>query len=191
MSDGWEWLPVAGTLGGAAIGGVVTVVSLWVKGNQDSAAAEVQAERQDRLRADDRDWSLRQRNVDERRAAFSDLLLAADYVAQGAGMLGILRLGLPGQAEYDEYAKLLTPDVLVGQFNNFEAAASKITLLAVDDDILRAVLAYKLAATEVIRRLNDPSSAPDTTAKKIERLVVRSHRLRDLCRRDLGYGAKE
>jgi hypothetical protein len=72
-----EWTAVVGTAIGAGIGGAVTVVSLSIKGKQDTDARKEAAAQAQRHREEDRAWQVKVQNVDERRGLYARLLRTA------------------------------------------------------------------------------------------------------------------
>jgi len=83
-----EWVGVVGALGGAAIGGVVTVASLVVKGRQDQAAEERRNEREDRHRAEDKAAAELQESRDKRQELYVNLLKSSNAIR--SSVTGIL-----------------------------------------------------------------------------------------------------
>jgi hypothetical protein len=71
------WAGVIGAAIGAAIGGLVTLGSLWIKGRQDHAARVAQIERDDEIREQDRSRSVHQQNIEQRRVLYANLLSSA------------------------------------------------------------------------------------------------------------------
>jgi hypothetical protein len=173
-----EWVGVAGTAIGAGIGGVVTVASLIVKGRQDETAEIRRHEREDQQRADDRSWSLRQQQRDDRRALYAELVRIARELIRITREFPEDRIAEVGQ--------------LIDQFEETEATVS---LMAVDDSVITASYDVFEAASDVraTRRhhaeVASGSGWMDNSrwAETAQALWDATENLIAACRRDLGF----
>lgn len=126
-----EWVGVVGALGGAGIGGVVTVASLIVKARQDEAAEKRRSEREDRLRAEDRARELHIQNLEDRRSLYARLLRSADKV----NLQAVLVLSRTA-ANDDQQERLLREALASLEVFKNDAAATEVA--AVDRTVLEA-----------------------------------------------------
>lgn len=88
------WVGVIGTGIGAALGGVVTLLSMMIKGQQDERSRQQRDAREDQRRTDDREWAAQRDNVEARRVHYSDLLQRArDLDARATSHYQLLSAG--------------------------------------------------------------------------------------------------
>jgi hypothetical protein len=171
-----EWVGVVGTAIGAGIGSVVTVVSLFVKGKQE-----------DRARADDRVWTVRLQNVEQRRELYATLLRSATDVEDALYSL-LWPFGLPEEGHQERADRART------RLGQFQEIATDIDLAAVDRSVIEAAEEFRFVADRAIVRnpeYDDPADAMgpvDRAREQLGRLLQEVHpALRDACRRDLGF----
>jgi len=181
-----EWVGVVGTGIGAGIGGVVTVVSLWIKGRQDTTARREAAERDDRLRADDRKWQLIQQHADKRREVYGELLGTVNNVVNGLAEVytSALEDAEPPEDNWDTYVRSMAPELVAAELEKFRAAAKQITLVAVDAALLRGLTAFELAANAALVTANTDAGQLKRDAERLVKLRVQ---LQKRCRLDLGF----
>jgi hypothetical protein len=110
-----EWIGVAGTALGAGIGGIVTVVSLIVKGRQDASAdmrrlaheeraTLVTVEREDAQRLMERQWDVKRQDVELRRNLYAQLWEVAESIlisGEGLGLATFASLST-NEIQFDE-----------------------------------------------------------------------------------------
>jgi hypothetical protein len=179
-----EWVGVIGTGIGAGIGGVVTVVSLWIKGRQDAAARREQAEREDRLQSEDRAWVVKERDVEQRRATYAELLDLARAITNDLGALnkhGRDSSGPTGDPRSDDLFQQ-GRDLVGNNLAKFRGLLSRASLHAVDQEPLRRADQYFAAATELHVLLSQERQAP---LDQLLALMDLKTNMEEACRRDL------
>jgi hypothetical protein len=179
-----DWVGVAGTAIGAGIGGVVTVASHIVRGRQDTGARREAAEREDRLRVEDRSWSVRQHRLDERRVAYADLLDAARRVRNNVEALA-QHMASPG--EWGVLMITAGREATAGSLDDFHRRLSRSVLQAVDRSVLDIADRIFAKAT-AIRVSLEKADGLDVTGDVVA-LTGLTADLENACRRDLGLDA--
>jgi hypothetical protein len=178
---------VIGTAIGAAIGGVVTVASLIVKGRQDAAAEQRRNDREDHQRREDHALAVRERDHDKRQSLYRQINVEANQ-ARLAAIIASLTARIDTSDE-EEIERALASD-RVGQF--WTRFSSDGDMIAYSEEVIEA-------ATEVVQALNgalntirsEPHAKGSITNEPHDSALNASNRamgqLRDACRRDLGY----
>jgi hypothetical protein len=181
-----EWVGVVGTGIGAAIGGVVTVVSLWVKGGQDRDARREEAEREDRLRADDRAWTVTLQNVEQRREFHAELIERARALVR-AGRRFVWSLQAPDVPEV-EVLRETRADELLACLIDYRSSAARAEVMAIDHDLLDTARRMALVAANIVALAPADGGEPaiDLLRQEARDLRRLSNKLTVVCRRDLG-----
>jgi hypothetical protein len=130
-----EWVAVAGTAIGASIGGVVTVASMIVKGRQDADARQEVTAREDRLRQDDRAWTVKLHNLEQRRELYARLLRSAAEL--GPAIQALLWPNQP--ADKQKQAE----GVAQSHFDAFGEVTAEIEVIAVDRSVIEAASEFR------------------------------------------------
>lgn len=184
-----EWVGVIGTAVGAGIAGMVGVASLVVRGRQDAEARRELAEREDRLRAEDRAWTVKERDVEQRRAIYADLLDRARAITNDLGAMnkhGHASAG-PGSPESDDLFKM-GRDLVQRNLDEFRALISRASLSAIDQEPLRRADAFFAEATGLHVLLSQHRQAP---LDQLLGLIDLKANLEEACRRDLDLSVAE
>jgi hypothetical protein len=178
-----EWVGVVGALGGAAIGGVVTVASLIVKGRQDETADKRRNEREDRLRSDERAWQVKQQNIEQRRELYADLLRAADRLDSGLDHLAWLLEDAHRADDASAWRQHLEDDE-----SRLGRAVALVEVQSPDDKLVKFAQEVRWRAESGLTRalLDDPVTGVNEERAKLHQALMELHRG---CRRDLGYDA--
>jgi hypothetical protein len=172
-----EWVGVVGTGIGAAIGGVVTVASLVVKGRQDEVAEKRREQREDRVRTEDREWSLRERNLEKRQDLYYELWNAALVVLESVGNA---RVAIRDAGDDDDSAKTREEARVkaTAAIDTFNEIRRRVIVVAINRTVLEEANSFVRWATDHLKE-NTESTMMDG-AQIIERMSA-------ACRRDLGY----
>jgi hypothetical protein len=169
---------VVGALGGAGIGGTVTVLSLFFKGHQDEAAEKRRHEREEAQRKDDRAWALRLQNHEDRQSLYSRLLRS------GADVRDKFRNLL---LKADDWHRQEIADAALNEFRDATAAAEVKSIDRTVIEIADDIVAEGNSSTYFLEGMGDPK-ARQYCMKSVVRITNELlPALRDACRRDLGY----
>jgi hypothetical protein len=179
----------------AIVSGSVTVAALGVQGWLNRGAEKRRNEREDRQRAEDRAWSVRQDNLAERRALYANLLRAARDVTDV--LQSFLSTEFNESASADEHQEAMIQ--ARAHLEAFAKVASDADVAAVDRSVITALQQFDQGGWAVMGEVMfGPMVHEGASREEARRAVALSHRrlsgtlvpaLRDACRRDLGVDA--
>jgi hypothetical protein len=167
----------------ALVGGGVTVASLGVQGWLTRGAEKRRNEREDRLRREERDWSIRDQNLGDRRAVYGRLLRSA----------GELRPRLTALI-------VISPDTFDARpgvettLRELSVAASEAEVHSVDEKVYHLAMEIRDEVQNLLddnfwHSFTDDPKRQDEAFKAVKRIDYLVEVLRAACRRDLGLGA--
>jgi DNA repair ATPase RecN len=164
----------------AMIGGGVTVASLGVQGWLNRGAENRRNQREDQLLKDNRDWQVKQQNVEERRESYGTLLRAASRIGHDLENLEWLLEDNEDQVEISRIR-----DSLRASSERLQATAGVVEVQSPDDEVVKlAQQAATIADDAAFMAGHDDPEAIKDLGNKLGAILAA---LRPACRRDLGF----
>lgn len=162
------------------IGGGVTVSSLWVQGWLNRGAEKRRNKREDDQRKEDRDWAIKQQNIEQRRELYGTLLRHAENLDDGLDHLAWIKTDIQDEEWFER-----TKDELDKSAEKLDSTAATVQVQSPDEEVMRlARRAAQLAQIALTQITMDDVTQGKKRQRDLHDLIPS---LRAACRRDLGF----